>query len=469
MISKRKQVALIFALIPLLLGVSSEPVAAQGRSGKGRAWNTGGGQQRTHVRPSAPSVQSRPSAPRVQRQSYSRPSAPRVQRQRISQPVQRAYRAPQVRRETPSNNHRSYQRPSRVKTDWTNQTRNNNHQEYRQNKQQRHTRSQTDWNSQRQSQDRQRRQYQNKSQGVANQNSWKNQDRKRGSRTQSGTYRPTPPATVTYPVTYTHPNQTRYVNQNVVVSRPHVYRQPHVYSQPSCPPVYTTYYNPVVYSNYSVRRYYRPRVNCVVPLLSLGFYLLRPYNTYDYARVGYDRPYFYGDDTAYQPPVEVTEEGGPVADASSSSTITSPASIAPSAESREQSLIGTVSGYVESRSTDGRFQLSDAAFNGETWSLELAQAPAVFEIADGVYSVVAGFEGTLGASPVPSNVVVEFFVGPADGGYEVKSAWITSANGIPRTKLYQSPIYPDIQTWQPGLDCPFTGQPMVEIKPAKQG
>lgn len=275
---------------------------------------------------------------------------------------------------------------------------------------------------------------------------------------------------MTYPVTYTNPNQPQYVNQNVVVTRPKAYRQPHVYAQPSCPPVYTTYYNPVIYSNYNMRRYYRPRgIHCAVPLLSLGFYLIRPYNTYDYARVAYDRPYFYGDDTAYQPPLEVSEAGGPVADASSNSNLTSSPSIDPTAESREQALISTVSNYVDSRSSDGRFQLSDAAFQGQTWSLELAQAPAVFEVADGVYSVVAGFEGTLGESQVPSNVVVEFFVNTADQGFEVKSAWITSANGIPRTKLYQSPVYPDVQTWQPGLDCPISGQPMVEIKTAPKG
>lgn len=234
--------------------------------------------------------------------------------------------------------------------------------------------------------------------------------------------------------------------------------------------MYNSYYNPMVYSNYDLRRHYRHRrLNCAVPLLSLGFYLLRPYNTYDYARVAYDRPYFYGDDTAYQAPIEIVGEGGPVADANSNNNLINNSTIDTAAQSREQQLISTVSNYVDSRSTEERFQLSDAAFNGQTWSLELAQAPAVFEISEGVYSVVAGFEGTLGASSVPSNVVVEFFVGNGDQGFEVKSAWVTSANGIPRTKLYQSPAYPQVQTWQPGLDCPFTGRPMVDINAPKQG
>lgn len=77
--------------------------------------------------------------------------------------------------------------------------------------------------------------------------------------------------------------------------------------------------------------------------------------------------------------------------------------------------------------------------------------------------MVAGFQGVLGNSEVPSNVGVEFFVARGDNGFEVRDAWITSANGISRNKTYQSPIHPEVQTWQPGLNCPFTGQPMVEI------
>lgn len=129
-------------------------------------------------------------------------------------------------------------------------------------------------------------------------------------------------------------------------------------------------------------------------------------------------------------------------------------------------MLGVVSEYVEQRSQNELFEIKDAAFANQTWQLELAQAPAMFEIQDGLYSVVAGFEGTMATSTVPSNVNVEFFVAKSADGYQVKDAWITSANGIARNKVYQSPVYPDIKTWQAGQKCPFSGQPMVPIPPA---
>ncbi|HIB68924.1 MAG TPA: hypothetical protein EYO33_28500 [Phycisphaerales bacterium] len=135
----------------------------------------------------------------------------------------------------------------------------------------------------------------------------------------------------------------------------------------------------------------------------------------------------------------------------------------PNPQSSEHQMLAVLSEFVDGRSKDGRYQLKDAAFNNQTWQLELSQAPAVYEISDGKYSVVAGFEGTLGASSVPSQVTVEFFMVKAGTGYAVRDAWITNANGIARNKLYQSPDFPSVQTWQPGKLCPFTGKPMIEI------
>ena len=138
--------------------------------------------------------------------------------------------------------------------------------------------------------------------------------------------------------------------------------------------------------------------------------------------------------------------------------------VAPNLESQEAQMLATLSRYVDNHTTvEGSYQLADSAFGSEVWNLELAQAPAVFEIQDGLYSVVAGFEGTLGSNPVPSNVNVEFFVARTANGYEVRDSWITSANGIPRDRLYQSPVYPDVSTWEADRYCPFTGQPMVPI------
>jgi len=268
-------------------------------------------------------------------------------------------------------------------------------------------------------------------------------------------------------------NQNINVNQtaNVNISQPYVgnnYNYNYNYNRPGCAPIYTNYYNPAIYTNYSARRRYRRSYysSCAIPFLSLGFFLSRPYSYYDYASVGYNQPYFYGDDASYQP-APTYSTGGPVADAITSDGLAAAAPL-PAEQSSEQQLLTEVSNYVAARSIEEQFQITDAAFENQVWNLELAQAPAVFELSDGLYSVVAGFEGTLGESTIPSNVSVEFFVQRTDTGFEVKTGWVTSANGIPRAKLYQSPAYPDVKTWQPGLSCPFTDQPMIEIPAASE-
>ncbi|MFA7484154.1 MAG: hypothetical protein WC314_26905, partial [Vulcanimicrobiota bacterium] len=262
----------------------------------------------------------------------------------------------------------------------------------------------------------------------------------------------------------------RYVRNRPVATynrhRRHYYATPYPYAA-------TYYNNPVFYNNYYARRRYRRFRNCPNVFLSLGFFLTRPYSYYDYARVGYYNPIIYGDDNYYRAPsVSANAEGGPTPDAvtaeSESVAIAQPVPNAPTAtpNSEEEKMLGVVSEYVEQRSQNELFEIKDAAFANQTWQLELAQAPAMFEIQDGLYSVVAGFEGTMATSTVPSNVNVEFFVAKSADGYQVKDAWITSANGIARNKVYQSPVYPDIKTWQAGQKCPFSGQPMVPIPPA---
>ena len=257
-------------------------------------------------------------------------------------------------------------------------------------------------------------------------------------------------------------NRNVNTNQNVNVNRNYNYNYNHnVVSQPAAysyaAPAYSVvhHYNPYAYNDYYERRAYRRsyRENCSWPLLILGFFLSRPYSSYNYAAMDYNnQPYFYGDDTAYQAgPVQVASEGGPV-----------PA--APTFDSEEERMLISLSEYVDAHSLDGAYQISDSAFGGQNWSLDLAQAPAVFEIEEGLYSVVAGFEGTLGGGGIPSNVNVEFFIARTDNGYEVRDSWITSANGIPRTRMYQSPAYPDVSTWEAGRLCPFTGQQMIPME-----
>ena len=265
-------------------------------------------------------------------------------------------------------------------------------------------------------------------------------------------------------------NTNTNVNVNNTYTQP-VYTQP-VYANPQpvvynnyCPPnYYNDYYSPVIYNDYCVRRRYRRYNNCGNFFFSLGFFLTRPYSYYDYARVGYNNPIVYGDDEYYRAPVM---EGGPAEpDAVTADGTIAAAPTQPALNTPEERMLGQVAEYVEKNSVEGRYRINDAAFSNQVWLLELAQAPAVFEIKEGLYSVVAGFEGTLGTSNVPSNVNVEFFVAKTANGFEVRDAWITSANGIARNKLYQSPVFPDVKTWESGKKCPFTGQPMIPIPPA---
>ena len=266
-------------------------------------------------------------------------------------------------------------------------------------------------------------------------------------------------------------NTNTNVNVNNTYSQP-VYNQP-VYANPRpvvynnyCPPnYYNDFYSPVIYNDYWVRRRYRRFNNCGNLFFSLGFFVTRPYSYYDYARVGYNNPIIYGDDNYYRPPV--VEEGGPAEpDAVTAESNVAAAPTQPALNTPEERMLSEVGNYVDKNSVDGRYRINDTAFSNQVWLLELAQAPAVFEIKDGLYSVVAGFEGTLGTSSVPSNVNVEFFVAKTANGFEVRDAWITSANGIARNKLYQSPVFPDVKTWESGKKCPFTGQPMIPIPPA---
>lgn len=218
-------------------------------------------------------------------------------------------------------------------------------------------------------------------------------------------------------------------------------------------------YNPYVYNDYFERRDYRRRCRTGFnwPLLMLGFFLARPYSTnVVYADAGVNGVGFYGDGGTH-----VETVGGPQPDAVSSEQV---AFAQPSLDTKEAQMLAALSGYVNNwTSAEGGYQIADSAYPNEVWNLDLAQAPAVFEIQDGLYSVVAGFEGTLGQSDVPSNVNVEFFMERVGSEYQVRDAWITSTNGIPRDRLYQSPAYPDIQTWEANRVCPFSGQPMVPV------
>ena len=204
------------------------------------------------------------------------------------------------------------------------------------------------------------------------------------------------------------------INTNTNVNVNNTYSQP-VYTQPVyansrpvvynnyCPPnYYNDFYSPVIYNDYWVRRRYRRFNNCGNVFFSLGFFLSRPYSYYDYARVGYNNPIIYGDDNYYRPPV--VEEGGPAEpDAVTAEGEVAIAPTQPALNTPEERMLSEVGNYVEKNSVDGRYRINDTAFSNQVWLLELAQAPAVFEIKDGLYSVVAGFEGTLGTSSVPSN------------------------------------------------------------------
>lgn len=220
-------------------------------------------------------------------------------------------------------------------------------------------------------------------------------------------------------------------------------------------PAYAPRYNDCdsrgFYSNYNYRRHHRYyNTPCYTPFLSLGFFAARPYTYYDYARIDYAQPFVYGDDTYYR--------SAPVVDNQVASTQPAAAPV-----SLEQEMLTELSRYVERNSKEQRFQISDPAFGDQVWNLDLTQAPAVYSIDSNHYSVVTGFEGSLGENSIPSSVGVEFFVARENNKWIVKDAWIVSANGIPRAKKFQSPTYPQVQTWQAGEKCPFSGLPMIPV------
>lgn len=257
-------------------------------------------------------------------------------------------------------------------------------------------------------------------------------------------------------VTYTRQQPVIYNTNNYYVRPNNGYRYPYsnrYYNRYYYNPYSTGYYNPYA-SGYYGPGYYQPGYNYFntysVPMLVLGFFASRPYSSYNYAQVDYAQPFIYGDDKAYrEPPKQV--------DSSVASTQpTTPPSI-------EQDMLTQVSNYVTSHSAEDLYQLPDPALDGEVWKLSLAKAPAVYAIDSNHYSVITGFEGTLGTSEIPSSVGVEFFVDREASGWVVKDAWIVSANGIPRAKRFQSPDFPQVQTWQAGQVCPFTGKAMVPI------
>ena len=429
---------------------------------------------RRQVRRSAPRQQVRRSAPRRQVQRAVRRSAPKRQRtftRNTNNNQRRTFNRNQnrqrnVNRQRFTNRVRqnSNQRQTFVRNNRN--TRQNNQRVVRQQQNQRQFTRQV--NSGRRNQNVVRDHNRRRQQRIVRQNSG-NQNKfirnagtgRRHQNRQNFTNRPTT----------TYINNTRPVRRPVTVGNTYNVNRNVVVNQPGCAPVYTSTYNPVIYTNYSARRRYRRSFyrSCPITFLSLGFFLTRPYSYYDYARVGYNynTPYYYGDENYYRP--NPYTQGGPnpqqqpVADANTSDQVA--AAMPSSAQSSEHQMLAVLSEFVDGRSKDGRYQVKDAAFNNQTWQLELSQAPAVYEISDGKYSVVAGFEGTLGASSVPSQVTVEFFMVKAGTGYAVRDAWITNANGIARNKLYQSPDFPSVQTWQPGKMCPFSGKPMVEISP----
>ncbi len=230
-------------------------------------------------------------------------------------------------------------------------------------------------------------------------------------------------------------------------------------------PVVVNNYNyanqPYIYSDYGYRRRCRRSLGPLF-FFSLGYYAVRPYSSY-YYRTGYDVPLIYGDESYYRsPPPQVADTTPEVA-----STVPQ---VAPTPlPNVEEAVLGSLTSYVTSRSTDDAFQIADPALENKVWKLDLSQAPALYSIDDNHYTVVAGFEGTLGDHPLPSSVGIEFFVAREGSEWIVKDAWIVSANGIVREKRFQSPTFPQVKTWQEGVKCPFSGKPMVPVTNTETG
>ncbi len=265
-------------------------------------------------------------------------------------------------------------------------------------------------------------------------------------------------------------NQTVIVNQaNTRVYR-QVLRQP--FYAPYYGPVFANPYawDPFFYSDFAFRRANRMWWNCPVPFLSLGFFVNRPFSYYNTGFVGVGQPLFYGDDEYYRPrPTDLDDriarnerlENGEQDLAMAPGN--RGGSAQPQPNGLEEELLFELSQYVEHHTLEGLYRVQDPAFGNKTWQLELAQAPAIFEIDSDRYAVVAGFEGVLEDSEVPASVGLEFFLSRADSGWQVQDVWIASTNGIVREKLFQSPDFPLVQTWNREATCPFTGKALIPV------
>ena len=460
-------VALAFLLVLLTIPVSAERNRDRQRSNRGRRQV-----KRQQSRPQR-QVRSRPQRRQQQRMTRRRPQRQqRTRRQRPQRSQQRMTRQRpqrQQQRMTRRGNQRQQQRMTRRGNQRQQQRmtrRGNQRQQQRmtrrgnQRQQQRMTRR----GNQRQQQRMTRRGNQRQQQRMTRRGNQRQQQRMTRRRNQRQQQR----------LTSIQPQRqqrrlrrgSRIVRQAPVINYNYNVRPRRAYF-----PRYTQNCAPGFYSDFRVRRRFRRNRNCLIPLLTLGFFLTRPYSTYNYAQVGYDQPFFYGQDDAYQPVPEnlIAAEnavgiGGPATQTAAAASADTSSLI--DTKVPEQVMISELSRYVDAQSKDGRFVIQDGAFGNQAWNLELAQAPAVYKIAEGKYSVVAGFEGTLGESPIPSNVALEFFMSQNPEGWSVQDVWIISANGIPRTKQFQSPVHPEVKTWSEGAVCPFSGQPMIPVSDA---
>lgn len=204
-------------------------------------------------------------------------------------------------------------------------------------------------------------------------------------------------------------------------------------------PYSSSYYNPNYYCAPRRLRVCRP-----VFLFTLGYFAARPWWDY-YAYNAYTPyPYFSSSSDYY------SRGGGgyyasdvPVQQVASARATPEPTGDA--GDAQQERLLQVVSDYVASRSLDGKFRIVDPEQNGQIWSLELAQAPALFSMDATHYTVVAGFQGNLGGSTEQAGVDVQFFLSQPEVGapWQVDEARIVSANGIVRPLKPAPAGYPE--------------------------
>ena len=100
---------------------------------------------------------------------------------------------------------------------------------------------------------------------------------------------------------------------------------------------------------------------------------------------------------------------------------------------QNRAIYDTVSFYIRSKSTDGKFIMPEESSEDKAWQLAWAAGdPVVTDIAEGRKKVRRNFEGTLGADKTKHEVAVDFYLKGMGRRWKVDRSQVASVDGEER-------------------------------------